>query len=231
MSRIAIVGDYSDRVTAHRAIPRALELAREQAGADVDWEWVGTRKIGDAVRDLAGYSALWLVPGSPYENTAGAIDAVRWAREGGRPFLGTCAGLQHALIEIARNVAGIGNADHAETNPDGKELVVTALACSLVEKTEVIRFSEGSLLRSAYGRESATEGYRCNYGMNPAYRSALEAAGLRFTAWSGASDIRGAELPTHPFFAGVLFQPERAALRGDVPPLVLAFLEAMGSAA
>lgn len=123
MSRIAIVGDYSDRVTAHRAIPRALELAREQAGADVDWEWVGTRKIGDAARDLAGYSALWLVPGSPYENTAGAIDAVRWAREGGRPFLGTCAGLQHALIEIARNVAGIGNADHAETNPDGKELV------------------------------------------------------------------------------------------------------------
>jgi len=231
MSRrtIAIVGDYSERHTAHVAIPKALGLARDRSGADVGWEWVATRRINDAGRDLEGFSAVWLVPASPYENTAGAIDAVRWAREGGRPFLGTCGGFQHALLEFARNVAGIPDADHAETSPEGRSLVVTRLSCSLVEQTGTIHFAEGSLLRSAYGRASATEGYRCNYGFNEAYRRALESAGLRFTAWDDAGDVRGAEIPAKPFFAGVLFQPERAGLRGDVPPLVLAFVQAVGS--
>lgn len=223
---IALVGDRSERHEAHRAIPKALELARDRLGADVRWEWVATRRIGDADRDLAGFGAVWLVPASPYENTAGAIDAVRWARAGGRPFLGTCGGFQHALLEFARHAAGIADADHAETSPAGSALVITRLSCPLVEKAGEVHFAEGSLLRSAYGRASATEGYRCNYGFNPAYRSAFEAAGLRFTAWDDSGDIRGAELPGHPFFVGVLYQPERAALRGEAPPPVLAFVRA-----
>ena len=227
---IALVGDHSERHTAHRAIPRALELARDRLGADVRWEWVETRRIGEAERDLAGFSAVWLVPASPYDNPRGAIDAVRWARIGGRPFLGTCGGFQHALLEFARNAAGIAGADHAETNPEGPELVVTRLSCSLVEKSGQVHFAEGSLLRSAYGRASATEGYRCSYGFNPAYRQAFEAAGLRFTAWDDSGDIRGAELPGHPFFVGVLFQPERAALRGEVPAPALAFVKAAAPA-
>jgi CTP synthase len=231
LKTVALVGDYSERHAAHRAIPRALELARDRLGADVGWEWVATRRISEAARDLAAFSAVWLVPASPYENTAGAIDAVRWAREGGRPFLGTCGGFQHALLEYARNVAGIPGADHAETNPKGSALVVTELSCSLVETMGEILFAEGSLLRSAYGKASATEGYRCSYGLNPLYRTAFETAGLRFSAWDNSGEVRGAELPAHPFFAGVLFQPERAALRGDVPPLALAFLRAVVSAA
>jgi CTP synthase (UTP-ammonia lyase) len=232
MSRraIALVGEFSEKHTAHRAIPAALGLAREEAGADVGWEWVPTRAIGDARRSLAGFSGLWLVPASPYEDMQGALDAVRWAREAGRPFLGTCGGFQHALLEFARNVAGIADAAHAETDPDGGSLVIARLSCSLVEKTGGLRFSEGSLIGSAYGGAGATEGYRCNFGFNAAFRPALEAAGLRFTAWDAAADIRGAELPTHPFFAGVLFQPERAALRGEVPPLVRAFVKAVARA-
>ncbi|HMD61871.1 MAG TPA: hypothetical protein VKG78_10580 [Opitutaceae bacterium] len=228
---IALVGDHSERHAAHRAIPRALELARERSGADVRWEWVPTRQIGDAGRDLAGFSAVWLVPASPYENAAGAFGAVRWAREGGRPFLGTCGGFQHALLEFARKVAGIADADHAETNPEGSALVVTRLSCPLVEQTGLVHFAEGSLLRSAYGAPSASEGYRCNYGFNAGYRAAFEAAGLRFTAWDDGGDIRGAELPGHPFFVGVLYQPERAALRGEVAPPVLAFVRAVASGA
>jgi CTP synthase (UTP-ammonia lyase) len=233
MSRrtIALVGDYSERHTAHRAIPRALELAREASGAEVDWEWVATRGIADAPRDLAAYSAVWVVPASPYENTEGALGAIRWARETGRPFLGTCGGFQHALIEFARDVAGIAEADHAETNPGGPALLVTRLSCSLVEASATVHFAAGSLLFASYGGESATEGYRCNYGFNPAFRAALESAGLRFTSWDDAGDVRGAELPSHPFFAGVLFQPERAALRGEVPPLVLAFARAVARSA
>jgi CTP synthase (UTP-ammonia lyase) len=118
-------------------------------------------------------------------------------------------------------------ANHAETNPEGSLQVVTRLSCSMVEKTGSVRFVEGSLFARAYGKLSAVEGYRCNYGFNPEYRAALEKAGMRFTASDEAGDIRGAELPSHPFFAGVLFQPERAALKGDVPPLVLAFAKAV----
>jgi CTP synthase (UTP-ammonia lyase) len=226
---IALIGDFSERHTAHRAIPRALELARDKARVDVAWEWVATAGIRDASRDLAAYSAVWLVPASPYENAQGGLDAARWAREGRHPALGSCGGFQHLMIEFARNVAGISDADTTETNPLGSAPVVTQLSCSHVEVTGRVHFAPGSLLARAYGKDEATEGYRCNYGVNPAYRAALEASGLAFTSWDDAGDVRGAELPSHPFFAGVLFQPERAALRGEVPPLALAFVKAVAS--
>ncbi len=228
-STIALVGDFSERHAAHRAIPLALGLARDRLGADVGWEWVPTRSIADAPRDLAGFSAVWVVPASPYENTAGALGAIRLAREGNLPFLGTCGGFQHALIEFARNAAGIADADTAETCPGGANLVVTPLSCSMVEKSGALRFEPGSLLATAYGGTQAREEYRCNYGFNSAHRSALESKGLRFTAWDEGGDPRGAEIASHPFFAGVLFQPERAALRGDLSPLVLAFVGAVMS--
>lgn len=228
---IALVGDYSPDVIAHRAIPRALELARAETGAAVAWQWVHTRDIGDADRDLARFAAVWVVPASPYENMAGALATIRWARETRRPFLGTCGGFQHALIEFARAVAGLGTADHAETNPSGGTLVITPLACSLVEQTGQVRFAPGSLIHAAYGRDTAVEGYHCTYGVNAAHRTALERAGLRFTAFGDTGEIRAAELlaTIHPFFVGTLFQPERAALRGETPPLARAFVQAVMS--
>lgn len=229
MKRLALVGDYSAAVPAHRAIPLALAQTRDEFAAGLAWDWMPTRAISSASRDLAAYSAIWLVPASPYENTAGALDAVRFARETRRPFLGTCGGFQHALIEFARHVAGIADADHAETSPLADELVITPLACSLVEATAPLHFAAGSHLRAAYAADTAIEGYRCNFGPNPAYRTRLEQAGLRFTAFDPDGAIRAAELPvaTHPFFIGTLFQPERAALRGETPPLVRAFARAI----
>jgi CTP synthase (UTP-ammonia lyase) len=229
---LALIGDHSATVIAHRAIPVALARARAETNGSLDWRWVATRDIRDAARDLAEFAAVWVVPASPYENMSGALDAIRFARETKRPFLGTCGGFQHALIEFARNVAGLATADHAETNPDGDTLVVTQLACSLVEKTNTLRLAPGSLIRAAYGRDTATEGYRCNYGPAPEHRARLEQAGLRFTAFDEAGEVRAAELATsvHPFFVGTLFQPERAALREQTPPLVRAFVRAIGQA-
>jgi CTP synthase (UTP-ammonia lyase) len=97
----------------------------------------------------------------------------------------------------------------------------------LVEKSGVVRFVAGSRLRAAYGVDEASEGYRCNYGLNVAYRRALEEAGLRFTAFDEDGAVRGAELPDHPFFVGTLFQPERAALRGQLPAVVKAFVDSI----
>lgn len=227
--RIALVGDYSPGVIAHRAIPRALELAREETAAAVEWHWVRTGDIRDPRIDLAAFAAVWVVPASPYENMEGALAAIRFARETRRPFLGTCGGFQHALVEFARNVAGLATADHAETNPGAQTLVVAPLTCPLVEKSREVRFVPGSRLREIYGRDTALEGYHCNYGVNAAHRRTLERAGLRFTAFDSAGEIRGAELASaaHPFFVGTLFQPERAALRGEIPPVVRAFVAAI----
>ncbi|MDB6169958.1 MAG: synthase [Verrucomicrobia bacterium] len=226
--RIALVGDYSPGVIAHQAIPRALELAAAAEGRQVTWDWRHTASIPDTGHELDDFAAVWVVPASPYARPEGALSAIRWARENRRPLLASCGGFQHLLIEFARHCAGIDGADHGETNPAGDRLVVAALACSLVEQEGPIRFSTGSLLRRWYGRDTATEGYHCRYGLNAAYRAQLEAAGLRFTAFDDEGEIRGAELPAavHPFFVGTLFQSERAALRGEIPPLARALVRA-----
>jgi CTP synthase (UTP-ammonia lyase) len=226
MTRLALIGDYDASKTAHVAIPQALERTRQATGVNLDWEWIGTDRVFYPAETLAGFSGVWVVPGSPYASMDGALAVIRHAREKNLPFLGTCGGFQHALIEFARNVAGVAGADHAETNAGAPDLVVTPLSCSLVEKTGGITFAPGSRLHGIFGGQSAHEGYHCNYGVNPAYRSRLETAGLKFTGFDDAGDIRAFELPGHRFFFGTLFQPERSALRGDRHPLVEAFVTA-----
>ncbi len=228
MSRIALIGDYNPAVTAHQAIPLALKLAATTVNSPVAWEWIGTERIGDAAGTLAGFQGVWLAPASPYRNMDGALAAVRYARENQRPFLGTCGGFQHALIEFARNVAGIAAADHAETAPgNSAALVISPLSCSLVEKSDRIAFTPGSRLHAIFGGQPTHESYHCNYGPNPEFRPQFEAVGFRFTGFDDAGEIRAGELPRHPFFIGTLFQPERSALRNARHPLIAAFVSAV----
>jgi CTP synthase (UTP-ammonia lyase) len=226
MCRLALIGDYNTQVVAHIAIPRALELARSELGVRLDWEWIGTDQIHDVPRQLAGHAGVWVVPASPYKNMRGALAAIRYARENRVPFLGTCGGFQHALIEFARDVAGIPGADHAESNAGALDLVVAKLSCSLVEQSGGIVFAPGSRLHEIFQGKPARGEYRCNYGFNPVYRPKFESAGLRFTGFDSGGEIRAAELPSHPFFIGTLFQPERSALRSEHHPLIQAFVRA-----
>ena len=228
--RIGLIGDHNADVPAHRAIPHALALAAAALSANVESQWVPTVEITSEGR-LAGLDALWCVPASPYRSTEGALRAIRFAREEGRPFLGTCGGFQHAVIEYARHVLGWADAEHAETAPEAARPVVTPLACTLVETTGRVRFAPGSKVAAAYGCLEAVEGYRCRFGLNPAFRAQLEAAGsLRVSAQDEAGDVRAVELADHPFFVATLFQPERAALAGRLPPLVGAFVAAARAA-
>ena len=222
---IALVGDYSTDSIAHRCIPRALELAVAATGATASWQWIPTSKIKEGAHSLGNFSAIWLVPGSPYASMAGALAAVRFARENRRPFLGTCGGFQHALIEFARNVCGVAFADHAETNPTaGRALVITPLSHPLIEKTGSVDLKPDSQLGEIYRRDTAYESYRCSYGLTPAWRGRLEAGGLHFTAFDAAGEAHAFELPGHPFFIGTLFQPERSAALKEAHPLIIAFL-------
>jgi CTP synthase (UTP-ammonia lyase) len=227
MPRLALIGDFNPDVVAHRSIPLALALANQATGCAATWDWISTDSLSDAPRQLAGHSGIWCVPASPYRSMDGALAAIRFARETQRPFLGTCGGFQHALIEFARHVAALSRADHAETNPEGAELVVTPLSCSLVGQHEEIAFTPGSQLHRIHQGRSSREGYHCNYGINPLYRAALEAAGLRFSGFDRAMQVRAMELPSHPFFIGTLFQPERSALAGHSHPLIEALVRTL----
>lgn len=229
--RIALVGDHDESITAHRANPRALALAAAAAGVAVQGEWLATDRLGDAAAPfvpsaLAGFDAVWCVPGSPYRSMDGALGAIGFARTQGLPFLGTCGGFQHAVIEYARGVLGWADADHAETAPDAPRAVIHELECALVEARETLRPVPGSRLAQAYGGQPFEEGYRCRFGLNPAFVDALTRGPLRPAALGPEGDVRAVELEGHPFFLATLFQPERAALEDRVPPAVLALVQA-----
>jgi CTP synthase (UTP-ammonia lyase) len=220
--RICLIGDYDPSVLAHQAIPKALALAAD--GGTVQPVWLDTESALDA--DLEPYAGFWCVPASPYRSMDGALRAIRFAREKNRPFLGTCGGCQHAVLEFARNVLKIAGAGHTESDPSTPEPVISNLACSLVEADEVLRPVPGSRLHQIYGANEIRETYRCRYGLNPDYLTRLLDGGLRVGVTGPDGAARGLELPVHPFFFATLFQPERSAFRGDSHPLIKAFVGA-----
>lgn len=223
--RIALIGDYDPQVTAHQAIPVALEMAAEHSDLDVQWQWLATDEI-HAETPLHTFDGFWCVPASPYRSADGALKAIRFAREQRRPFLGTCGGFQHAVLEYARNVLGWSDAEHGETAPDAARALLTPLSCALVETFDSIHLAEGSLIAQAYESAEIREGYRCRYGVNPQFEGELLKHELHAVGHDSQQGLRAVELSGHPFFVATLFQPERAALGGILPPLVGAFVEA-----
>src|ERR1051326_1230992 len=210
---VALVGDYKPSVSAHQAIPIALDLAAAHHHVSVKASWVPTSQIQSAEDEFTSCNGIWCVPASPYENTPGALDAIRFAREQHLPFLGTCGGFQHALMEYAKNVLGMARIAHAELDPGASHPLISALSCSLVDAEEELTLEPESLLRRSYGTTRVREQYRCSYGPNPEYENKLFAAEFRVTARNAGGQVRGGELHGHPFFVGTLFQPERRALK------------------
>lgn len=220
--RIALVGDYDESVPAHQAIPVALDRVAGETGLVIEPEWVPTPEVGDDGTGLNAFDGIWCVPASPYRDMDGALTAIRLAREQRVPFLGTCGGFQHAVLEYARNHLGWTDAEHAETAPDSDQAIITPLSCSLVEAFAPIRLLPGSRIATAYGAEETQERYRCRYGLRKELEAQIFAGPLKVSGYDLDGEIRAMELDGHPFFVATLFQPERAALEGSMPPLVLA---------
>lgn len=221
--RIALVGDYDASVPAHQAIPVALDRVAGETGLVVEAQWVPTPGVGEGA-GLSAFDGIWCVPASPYRDMNGALTAIRFAREKSLPFLGTCGGFQHALLEYARNHLGWTSAEHAETAPDSDQAIITPLSCSLVEAFAPIRLLPGSRIAKAYGTEETQERYRCRYGLRKELEAQIFAGPLKVSGYDYDEEIRAMELEGHPFFVATLFQPERAALEGKTPPLVKAFV-------
>ncbi|WUD76861.1 hypothetical protein OG937_36770 [Streptomyces sp. NBC_00510] len=230
-ARLALVGDRSESVRSHRRIPRLLDALRERDGLVLDACWIPTEDAEEAAAAgesaVDGFDAVWTVPGSPYRSESGALAAVRTARERGIPFLGTCAGFQHALLEFARNVCGDSGARHAENDPAaGDGALIVPLACSLVGHEGALRLAPGSRARRLLGAAETVERYHCAFGLDRGRLDDLTAHGLRFTGHDPDGEPRVAELPGHPFYLASLFQPELAG-DGSVPhPFVRGLAEA-----
>jgi len=122
---IGIIGDFDRGKHSHWATEAALFHAAARAGLTVEPRWVGTpalaaaSDVGACLRDFDG---IWGAPGSPFVSFDGALRGIEFARQSARPYLGTCAGFQYALIELTRNVLGIADADSADNGSDGRTI-------------------------------------------------------------------------------------------------------------
>jgi CTP synthase (UTP-ammonia lyase) len=222
---LALIGERDLGKKAHAGIEASLALYARSSARPLQWTWVRTDDVGLAAR-LEAVGGVWCVPGSPYADTAGALRAIRFAREAGRPFFGTCGGFQHALIEYCANVLGLP-AVHEELDATTPDPLIARLSCSLVGATAAIVAPEGGWYASVVGGSRSDEEFHCNYGLAPRFAPLFDATPLRFVAWDEERQPRAFRLEGHPFFVGTLFQPERRALRGELHPLVRAFFDAM----
>jgi CTP synthase (UTP-ammonia lyase) len=214
MPWIALVGDRNESYPSHREVDAVIPLL------GVGAEWVPT----DSGRDLSGYDGIWLMPGSPYADDAAAYAAITHAREQSVPFLGTCGGLQYAVVEYFRRVIGVVDASHAESDGPSESNVVTAQACSLVgEEREVLPVAGTRF--AALVPEPFVGMHYCNYAPSSEALQALVANGWVIAATAQDAEAEVLELTGHPYFMVSLFQPQIGSLAGKpLHPLLRKFV-------
>lgn len=236
MDETVVIGFIGDQKPEYQRPQRAavtmIERAAASLGVKAEISWIQTPRLeGDVEAALSEADAVWCSPGSPYESLEGALRGIRFAREHGRPFLGTCAGFQHAVLEYARNVMGISDAVHEEYAPQIGTRLVTALVCPIATQTLKINLSPGSLAARVYGREEIEEYYYCNFGINPDFQRDIYESGLKVSGTDQNGELRVLELPAHRFFIATLFVPGASYVEGAIKiegphPLVNAFVRA-----
>jgi CTP synthase len=245
--RIAVVGKYTNLLDSYKSLAEALAHGGIANRVRVRLEWVDSQifEKPHAVARLEGVHGI-LVPGGFGERgTEGKIEAVRFAREHRVPFFGICFGMQMAVIECARHLAGLDGASSTEFGPC--ETAVVGLLTEWSRENELERRSEGgdlggtmrlgaypavlaegSLVRAIYqGRGEIAERHRHRYEVNVHFRERLEAVGLRFSGMSPDGILPEIiEYPSHPWFVGVQYHPELKSKPFAPHPLFSGFIAA-----
>jgi CTP synthase (UTP-ammonia lyase) len=206
------------------------EALDHSAGAEhvsVEVSWLPTESLFDerGIVALEGYDGVWATPGN-YTSAVGALRGIGYARENDVPFIGTCGGFQHVVLEYARNVLGIEDAASEHDDPDAPHLFITGLACSIGGTRMMIRIRPNTLAGRLYGSTEALEDYYCNFGLNPACREDIERGGLEITGSEDNGEARILELPTHRFYLATPFVPQTSSAPGDPHPLVSGLVRA-----
>ena len=236
--RIGVLGDYDPKSPTLPAIDKSLQHASAKLNLAIESQWIPTPSLlqPNAQRMLESFDGIWAAPGSPYQSFDGILKGIEFARRRDWPFLGTCAGFQYTLIECARNVLGIKDADSAENNSGSKNIIIYPVACAVPDRANgapklsgpipEIRLRPGSYLQSFYSRDTTVEEFFCNFEVNPDFEWISMEAGFPIVARGAKGEIRAIESPTHRFFVATLFQPQLSS-KPDAPhPLVVAFAQA-----
>jgi CTP synthase len=235
---IALVGKYTELPDAYKSISEAFVHAGATNNVRVKLQYVNSERLtaSNIEAELGTMSGIVVAPGFGHRGLEGKILAVQYARERGVPFFGICLGMQCSVIEFARNVLGLADADTTETNSSTHNPVI-----SLMEEQKTVRdkggtmrlgaypcrLAEGSKISEAYGAEMISERHRHRYEVNNAYLDRFEAAGMKAVGINPDSElVEAVEISGHPWFVGVQFHPEYKSNVKNPHPLFVAFVKA-----
>jgi CTP synthase len=226
--RVGIVGKYVGLPDAYLSVVEALRHAAAGQGLQLDLVWVPSDELTGLLADsyLEDLDGIVIPGGFGYRGVEGKVQAIRFARENGVPLLGLCLGLQCSVIEFARNVLGLTDANSTEFDPTTPHPVIDLMASQedVEDKGGTMRLglyaaklAEGSRTRELYGQELVYERHRHRWEVNNRYRKDLEAAGMRLSGLSPDDNlVEYIELVDHPFFVGTQAHPEFRS-RPDIP--------------
>jgi CTP synthase len=245
--KVAMVGKYMHLTEAYKSLSEALAHAGVQTRTKVNIVYLDSEQIEqEGIACLHGLDAV-LVPGGFGERgVEGKIMAARYARENRVPYLGICLGMQVAVIEYARNVAGLAGAHSTEFDTSTPHPVIALITEWQTDEGEVemrvegadlggtmrlggqnCRLEPGSLARSVYGRAQVRERHRHRYEFNNRYVDVMMDAGLRFSGWSlDGKLVEIVEIPDHPWFIACQFHPEFTSTPRDGHALFRGFIQA-----
>ena len=244
--KIAVVGKYMQLLEAYKSIHEALVHGGIANKYKVKIKWVDSELLEKSEPDiyLSDVSAILVPGGFGQRGTNGKIEAVKYARENNIPFLGICYGMQMAVIETMRDVAGVANAYTTELNPNC-EPVVGLMTEWEKDGDKEKRTQDGdlggtmrlgaypcvlakdSLARKVYGSDKISERHRHRYEVNMKYEKQLNDAGMVITGKSPDGRLPEiVEIPAHPWFIGVQFHPELKSKPFDPHPLFVSFVKA-----
>ncbi len=244
---IAMVGKYIDLADSYKSLSEALSHAGVQTRTKVNIFYIDSEDIEDKGLDCLNDIDAILVPGGfGNRGIEGKIAAVRYARKNGVPYLGICLGMQVAVIEIARDLAGLENANSTEFNKEAKDPVIALItewqdAGGQIEQRsedsdlggtmrlggQECQLVKGSLSESLYQSDKITERHRHRYEFNNTYQEQLEATGMRIAGRSLDGElVEIIEIPDHPWFVACQFHPEFTSTPRDGHPLFTGFISA-----
>lgn len=244
---IALVGKYVDLTESYKSLSEALIHAGIHTGSKIHINYVDSESIEkNGIRCLDGMDAILVPGGFGKRGVEGKIAAIRHARENGIPYLGICLGMQLAVIEYARHLAGLASAHSTEFDPETPHPVVALITewqdrDGKVERRDATSdlggtmrlggqecaLKAGSLARKIYGADRIIERHRHRYEVNNHYLPRLQEAGLSVSGRSLTGDLcEMIEIPGHPWFVGVQFHPEFTSTPRGGHPLFKSFVEA-----
>lgn len=235
--RIALVGKYVQLHDAYLSVAEALAHAGFENGAKVEIDWVDSEELTpeSAPRALQGADGILVPGGFGGRGIEGKIAAAKYARENDVPYLGICLGMQTAVIEFARNVLNIPDADSSEFSPAGAHSVIDIMPDQLGVKlggtmrlgAYPCKVREGTRLFAAYGNALISERHRHRFEFNNDYREAFEGAGMVLSGTSPDGRlVEAVEIPNNRFFVGVQFHPEFKSRPNAAHPLFREFVRA-----